>query len=103
MTDSPELEAARDRVERALADYVAILFPEAYGPDGHFADQDLDPATAGDPLVVGWVAAVEVTNVRLQQGRMAYRYAFAPDGQLSSASEGFAQTVLRSFAPGRSA
>lgn len=99
--DSPELDAARDRVRSAISEFLGVLFPESYGPEGRYPDEDLDPATAGDPLLVAWVVSVEVTNVRLQQGRMSYRYAFADPDQLGSASEGLARTIERSFAPGR--
>ena len=97
MADSPELAAARDRVGAAISDFVRLLMPEVYGPEGRYPDDDLDPATAGEPMVVAWVAGVEVTNMRLEQGTKAYRHGFGGMDQTISAGEGLGHVIVRSY------
>jgi hypothetical protein len=97
VADSPALRAARERVGSAISEFAAVLLAELHGPDGHQPDDELDPAQAGSPMVVAWVAAFEATNMTLEQGQKAYRQGFGSLDQTISAGEGLAHVVARAY------
>lgn len=97
MADSPELLAARERVGAAISEFASILLRELHGADGSEPDDELDPAQAGEPLVVAWVAGFEATNMTLEQGRKAYRQGFGSMEQTISAGEGLGHVIVRAY------
>jgi hypothetical protein len=97
VADSPELQAARDRVGAAISEFASILMAEIYGADGRDPVPELDPAQAGEPLVVAWVAGFEATNMQLEQGRQAFRQGFGSMDQTISAGEGLGRVIVRAY------
>lgn len=97
MTDSPELRAARERVGAAISDFAHVLFVDLYGPDAERPDPELDPAQAGAPMVVAWVAGFEATNMTLEQSSQAFRQGFGSLDQTISAGEGLAAVIGRHY------
>lgn len=77
---APEIQAARDNVSRAIADYLNLIHP------------------GETPYVVAWAVGAEWTNAELEQTGRAGRDVIAPNEQSVSASAGIGAYLTNRFA-----
>jgi hypothetical protein len=77
---APEIQAARDAVGRAIADYLTLIHP------------------GESPYVVAWAVGAEWTNAELEQTGRAGRDVIAANDQSISASAGIGAYLTHRFA-----
>lgn len=78
--NAPEVQAARDAVGRAIANFLTIIRPDE------------------QPYVVAWAVGVEWTNAELEQNAQAGRDVISPAEQSISASGGLGMYLLNRYA-----
>ena len=81
---TPELEALRDEVGKAIAAYARAK-----------AKHD----EKDEPIVVAWACGYEYSSVELEQNRQAGRGVIVENGQMLSASWGLGQFISAAFEP----
>lgn len=95
-TFSSEHQAARDAVQQALRTYLDIHNRElAAAEEGD--EKLLTARREGNAIITAWVAAIEWTNVGLEQENAACRDVLSDLAQPLSASAGLGQFIVNFY------